>query len=95
MNLVPFLPSPQWRYELGQNILFCKINIIIEFVVQKCAQVTNFTYLVHSFVELWIWCPVYFQIKFIIEVCPGDKFHIFSPFRYRIINVSRWPFLHI
>ena len=34
-------------------------KIIIEFVIQKCVQVTHFTYLGHSVVELLSWCPFY------------------------------------
>ena len=40
------------QYCFQEKEVFCKMNTIVEFVVQTCVQETNFTYLVHSVVEL-------------------------------------------
>ena len=43
MNLAPFLPlSPNDVMNWVKKLCFRKMNIIIEFIVQKYAQVTNF-----------------------------------------------------
>ena len=60
MNLAPFLPlSPNDIMNWVKKLSFRKMNIIIEFIVQKYAQVTNFTFLVHSVIKLGIWRPFY------------------------------------
>ena len=54
----PFTLSPNDVMNWVKNVDFCKMNIL-EFDIQMCVQVKNFIYLLHSFVELWIWCPFY------------------------------------
>ena len=69
------------------------MNIIIEFVVQKCVQVTDFTYLVHSVVELWIWCPFYPVPQWCHEL--GQKKIIFCKMNINFefhINLSGYRF---
>ena len=95
-NLAPFFYScPQWHHELGQkNYLFIKRNIIIEFIVQKYAQVTNFTFLVHSVFKLGIWHPFYPVPQWHHEL--GQKIYFFVKWtlalNLSVINLSGYRF---